>query len=162
MDKEKKRKRPVSEESMRLRMADLCARTEQCSADLREKMRRAGLASDAIERILSALKEQKFLDDSRFARAYARDKSRFAGWGVMKIRQGLAAKRIPAPDIAQGIAAIDRREYIDAFKRAALAKARSLDLTEPTDVQKLYRHLASRGYESTLITKIVGFLRKDN
>lgn len=159
MDEERKRRRPATEESMRLRLADLCARTEQCEADLRDKIRRAGLPADATERILTVLREQKFLDESRFACAYARDKARIAGWGTRKIRQGLAAKHISSSDISRALTSIDRREYIESFKRAALAKARSLDLADPADVQKLYRHLASRGFESSLISKGISSLK---
>lgn len=145
-----------------MRLADLCARTEQCSADLRGKMLRAGLGRDAIERILEKLKERKFLDEARFARAYARDKARFSGWGIMKIRQGLAAKRIPSDLIDEGIAAIDRHGYIEALKRSALSKARQLDMSTPDGAQKLFRHLATRGYETSLISKIVNYLRQQS
>lgn len=146
---------------MRMRLADLCARTEQCTYDLREKMLRGGMTPEQTERILEKLREGRFLDDARFARAYARDKARFAGWGVMKIRRGLMAKRLPADIISEGIEAIDRKEYIEALKQAALTKVRSLDMARRDDVQKLYRHLAARGYETGLISKIVDFLRKD-
>lgn len=154
-------KKPLSEDAMRMRMADLCARTEQCASDLRTKMKHGGMTDEQTERILQSLRDNHFLDEARFARAYARDKARFAGWGVMKIRQGLAAKRIPSNLISEGIASIDRQEYIDSLKRAATSKARTLNLTQREDVLKLYRHLATKGYESTLISKIVTFLRKD-
>ncbi len=144
-----------------MRLADLCARSEQCESDLRRKIRLAGLTTDEADRIIEALQSGKFLDDARFARAYARDKVRFAGWGAAKIRMGLAAKRITGTLATQAIEAIDRREYIDALKRAALAKARSLDLTSREDVQKLYTHLAQRGFESQLISRITDYLRKD-
>lgn len=156
------RKRPLSEEAMRLRMADLCSRTEQCADDLRKKMRRAGMSADATERILDFLTEQKFLDEARFARAFARDKVRFAGWGSRKIRMALIAKHLSPADIAEGLVAIDRKDYIDALKRAALAKSRTLDLTDYADIQKLYRHLASKGFEPTLITRLTDYLRTHN
>lgn len=156
-----KPKKPLGEDAMRLRMAELCARTEQCAFDLREKMRRARLPETAIDRILDSLRERKFLDEARFARAYAQDKVRLSGWGVHKIRQGLALKRISPELTSEAIAAIDRREYIESFKRVALTKAKSLDLTATEDIQKLYRHLASKGYETSLITKLISFLRKD-
>lgn len=146
---------------MTLRLADLCARTEQCRFDLNRKIRMAGLSADAAERILNNLTERKFLDDSRFARAYARDKARFSGWGVHKIRQGLILKHIPSADISAALESIDPKDYIESLKRVALNKAKSLDMTSTEDVRKLYRHLMTKGYESKFISKIVNYLRKD-
>lgn len=156
---QRRQKKPVSPEAMRLRLAGLCSRIEQCSHDLRRKILNAGLSATQAEEILLFLREGKFLDDTRFARAYASDKARFSGWGVLKIRGGLMAKQIPADIIEAALGSIDRREYIEAFKRAASAKARSLDLSLPEDAARLYRHLASRGYEPALISKAVSSLR---
>lgn len=139
-------KQPSSEEAMRLRMADLCARTEQCAFDLRMKMVRGGMTAAQIERILEDLRRERFLDETRYARAFARDKVRFAGWGRMKIRQALAAKRLSGSDIDEGLAAIDPDDYRTALQRAAAAKSRQLDLSQYTDRQRLLRHLLSRGF----------------
>ena len=153
-------KRPVSVEAMRLRLAGLCSRTEQCSSDLRRQILRAGLTSAQAGEILSVLREGRFLDEARYAAAFASDKVRFAGWGTAKIRAALAAKHIPSDTIASALASIDRAEYIAAFKRSALAKARTLDLSDSADIQRLYRHLATRGYESSLIARAISRLKK--
>lgn len=149
---------PPDEERMRLRLADLCARTEQCRHDLDQKMRRAGMSEEGRRRVLDELERGGFIDERRYACAFSRDKVRFAGWGRQKIRQALAAKRLDSDAIDEGIRAITREEYIGALKRSALAKARQLDLSLPADRMKLYRHLASRGFESAFISKIVSYL----
>lgn len=142
-----KPKTPPSAEAVRLKMAALCARSEQCAFDIRQKILRSGLSSDQAEEILSFLKRERFVDDARFARAFAADKMRFARWGRLKIRQGLAAKRISASDIAEALDALDAGEYEKSLLEAAAAKARSLDLAKREDAIKLCRHLASRGFE---------------
>ena len=147
-------------ERMLQRLAALCARTEQCECDLREKMRRAGLTGADAEKVLARLREGRFLDEGRFARAFAADKVRFAGWGRGKIRMALARKRVPRNLIEEALAGIDRKEYMDALKRAGLAKARSLDLTDYADVQKLYRHMVSRGFETELVGRLTDYLRR--
>ena len=145
------RSNPPDEEKMRLRLADLCARTEQCRHDLDQKMRRAGLSEEGRQR-------GGFIDERRYACAFSRDKVRFAGWGRQKIRQALSAKRLDSDAIDEGLRAISRDEYIGSLKRSALAKARQLDLSLPADRMKLYRHLASRDFESAFISKIVSYL----
>lgn len=156
-------KTPVTPDAARLRMADLCARSEQCEADIRQKLYRLGLSSAEVQATVSSLIEDRFIDNARFARSFARDKCRFSAWGRNKIRLALAAKRISAQDIAQGLEAIDRKDYLDALKRTAMAKARTLDLKGENAYEnklKLFRHILSRGFESELASKIIAQISK--
>lgn len=148
-----KKKSPISAEEALIRMADLCSRAEQCEEDIRMKLSRLGLPMSDIPTILTRLREQKFVDDARFAGSFARDKCRFSGWGKYKIRMALVAKRIPGADISAALESIDEADYREALRRTAEAKARSLELCgeeAKADRMKLYRHLLSRGFESEL------------
>lgn len=163
-EKEKKKnsaKRPVSQDGMRLRLADLCSRSEQCESDLRMKITRAGLSKEEGDQIIDFLKTNRFLDNARFARAYARDKLRFAGWGRNKIRAGLYAKGIAADDIKAGLDAIEEGDYIEAMLKTGRAKASRLDLHTRTDAAKFIRYMQSRGFESGLIFQLLDALRMD-
>lgn len=141
------------------RLAAACARTEICSSDAREKLRRWGIMSGDAAKILDRLTDEGYISDERFARAYVRDKYRFAGWGRRKIAMGLAAKRI-----GRGIAAdalrdsVDPDEYRARLTAVVRTKARSL----PQELhhtyegkQKLYVFAAGRGYESDLISSVI-------
>jgi recX family len=153
----------ITPEAARIRMADLCARSEQCEADIRQKLYRLGLASGEVQKIIESLTLESFIDNARFARSFARDKCRFSSWGRNKIRLALAAKRISPQDIAQGLEAIEEKDYLDALRRVAAAKARGLDLTGPDGREnriKLFRHILSRGFESDLATKAIKELLK--
>lgn len=133
-------------EAMKLRLAGLCSRSEQCEADLRVKMSRAGLPSDDADRIIAFLREQRFLDDARFAGAFARDKAKFAGWGAAKIRMALAAKRIPSAVISEAIASIEPADLDRSLTAITMSKSRGLDLSLREDRAKLLRRLMSRGF----------------
>ena len=140
-----------------VRMADLCARSEQCEGDIRQKLYRMGLMSGEVQEVIDRLLDQGFIDNARFARSFARDKCRFSGWGRNKIRVGLMAKRVSAPDIAQGLEAIEEEDYAAAAERVAAAKARSLDFSRESSREsqmKLYRHILSRGFESAVAAKL--------
>lgn len=152
-------KKPISAEAMLLRMADLCARSEQCEADLRAKMQRAALLPAEADMVISRLRADRYLDDARFARAYAGDKMRFLGWGKHKIRMGLAAKRIPSTDVEKALEELPEKEYRDVAMRVGAAKAKSLALNTREDNVKLYRHLLSRGFESALAVEVCKALR---
>lgn len=154
--------RVITPEQARLRMASLCARAEQCSHDIRAKLQRLGMTEEDTAAIMQFLTDNKFLDDARYARSLARDKTRFAGWGAMKIKAALAAKRIPASVIKEAVALIETQDADAALMRAARAKARSLDLGDRADCQKLLRHLASRGFSAADSCRALDRLRNKN
>ena len=149
------RKKPITKEAALLKMADLCARGEHCAFEIREKLRKMQLAASDANEIVEYLEENRYIDDSRFARAFARDKVKFSGWGKNKIRRALAMKRIPSAEISSALEEIDPEEYMAVAVNAAKAKARNLDLSDYDDKGKLYRHLASRGFEGSVISKAI-------
>lgn len=155
-----KKGREISEEAMRLRIADLCARSEQCEFDLRRKMASAGMSAAQASEIIRFLREQKFIDDQRYAGAFARDKARFSGWGRNKIRMALLAKRIPESAIRNALESIDQQIYLLTMRRLGEAKAAKLNLNIASDRAKFLRYLLSRGYESSLACHLLEAIRK--
>lgn len=153
------RKRQLTYEKALERMTSLCARAEHCEWEIRDKLRRAALPSSDIERVIEYLVIHRFVDDSRYARAFAADKVRFAGYGRLKIRMALAAKRVASPLIAEALQSIDDGEYSAALLKMARSHAASLDLDDYEDRARLYRRLVSRGYESSLVSKAINIVR---
>lgn len=129
-----------------LRMADLCAQSEQCAFDITKKLRLKGFTEEEASKVVSVLEKRRFIDAARFARAFASDKLRFAGWGRVKIRAGLAARHIPEEHISEALQALDPDEYGRILLQRAAAKARRLDLDDYNERMKLMRHLVSRGF----------------
>ena len=144
------KRRPTAEE-MLVKMAGLCAAAEQCVADVRSKILKQGFSMAEAEKMIDYLQRNKYLDDARYARAYAVDKVRFSGWGRMKVRMGLRSKGMGESVIAQALEYIPDTDYQEALWKVMGAKGKSLDLHDVKDRQKLYRHMASRGFESGLI-----------
>ncbi|MDE5759355.1 MAG: RecX family transcriptional regulator [Allobaculum sp.] len=145
------RKRKPTADEMLVRMAGLCAGAEQCSADIRAKILKQGFSFDEAEKMLDYLCANKYIDDARYARAYAVDKVRFSGWGRLKIRMGLRTKALSDVLISQSLECIPIFDYKEMFQKIMESKARCLDLSDVKDRQKLYRYMASRGFESQLI-----------
>lgn len=153
--------KPTTKESLLLRLASLCARSEQCEADIVRKIRAKGLGASDAAWIMQNLRDRAFVDDTRFARSFARDKVRFSAWGRRKIRAALIAKRISEATITDAFGQIDPGDYADALHRAARARAARLDLDERDDRVKLFRHLVSRGFESDIaMTEIKKLCRR--
>ena len=91
------------------KMEAICSRREYCSADIRERLLKFSLPEGAVEEIVESLKRERYLDDGRYAAAYARDKSSLAGWGPRKIEFALKGKGIGSEIIAQALEEVDQR-----------------------------------------------------
>ena len=143
-------RKQITKDEALLSMADLCARSEQCAFDITKKLSARGLPPGDVRSVISELEERGFIDAGRYARAFSRDKVRFSAWGRLKIRAALLAKRIPEAVVREAFEDVDPDDYADALTRAARAKSAGLDLSSYDDRLKLYRHLLSRGFESSL------------
>lgn len=144
-------KKAITAEEMLVRMAGLCANAEQCSADIREKVLKKGFSAEVADKIVDYLVSNKYIDDVRYARAFSADKVKFSGWGKLKVKMHLRVKKIPDAAIRDGLEYVSEEDYSESLRRSLKLKAKSLNLNDVKDRQKLYRHLASRGFESQLI-----------
>lgn len=151
-----KRKQKVTPQEALMRLEALCAKSEQCTLDLRQKLYKWEISSGDCEKIIKKLIEERFVDDARFAVAYCRDKYRFNRWGRMKIMYGLRAKQISSNDIKEALNAIDEKEYEQILVSVIKSKAQTIkDVDTYEGRTRLFRSVASRGYESALIAKII-------
>lgn len=152
-----KRTKPLTYEEALSYTAGLCAKCEQCTPDLRKKMATRNLPASDIERVIRELERMNFVDDDRFARAYAHDKLTFSGWGKNKIIQGLWAKRLSKSSIAQAMDGIEPEEYADMATRVIKSKIRmSKDgLSTYESKLKILKYAMQRGFECALASRII-------
>ena len=68
-----------------------CAFQERCQSEVEERLRSMGVLPEAQAELVADLMANGFLNEERFARAFARGKFRIKGWGPRKIAQGLQA-----------------------------------------------------------------------
>lgn len=149
-------KRPISPENALARVAALCSRCEQAEWDIRKKLNDWGIAQDKADAIIDRLIDERYLDENRYANAYARDKFRFGGWGRIKIAFSLKNKHVSQSAINEAIATIDENVYLQALKHALSSKLRTIkDKDELQTKASLVRFAASRGYEPNLIYSVL-------
>lgn len=129
------------------RLQKLCSKAEYCSADIYRKALK-DLEGDASEaaRIVAALVEDRYVDDARYASAFAREKASVQGWGPVKIRFQLRSKGISDAHITTALAEIDSTRADDRLERLLAAKARTLR-GDPQIRLKLLKFALGRGYE---------------
>lgn len=87
-----------------------CAFQERCQSEVEERLRSMGVLPEAQAELVADLMANGFLNEERFARAYARGKFRIKGWGPRKIAQGLQAKRVSSACISLGLSELNEDE----------------------------------------------------
>lgn len=130
------------------KMEAICSRREYCSADIREKLRRYLLPEEAVNGIISSLQSNKYLDDSRYAAAYARDKSSLAGWGAKKIEFALRRKGVASDVIREALCNIDLEKVSERMQEVVLRKWRSLSKEDDLEKRRIktIKFALGRGY----------------
>ncbi|MGN0187877.1 MAG: regulatory protein RecX [Candidatus Cryptobacteroides sp.] len=145
---------PSGEAAITGRLRRLCSMREYCSQDILAKASAAWLracpddadgAAAFAGRALESLRKDGYVDDFRYASAFARDKSSLSGWGPVKIRYALSAKRIDADVIAAALQEIDSSKASDRLRGLLEVKMRQLG-DVPDRRLRLLRFALSRGY----------------
>ena len=146
----------ISKEVALGKAASLCSLSEHCTSQIEEKLASWGVSAEDAESIVNYLVDEKFIDNSRFARAYCHDKFLYSHWGRVKIRQMLRHLRLSDEEIEEGMTTIQEEAYLETLQEALLAKDRTLKDTDKYQRKgKLVRHLLSRGFEMELAIEAV-------
>lgn len=137
------------------RMMALCSRREYCRKDILKKVMTA-LDGDAAkaEEVVGKLVEERYVDDRRYAAAFARDKASIAGWGAAKIRYMLAAKGVDREIIASALEEVDVSRADARLEKLMENKARSLK-DDPQRRIKLLRFGVGRGYTYEEVSSMI-------
>jgi regulatory protein len=137
------------------RLMYLCSRTEKSSYDIRKKLAEWQLDEEA-DKIIHLLSKENFIDDSRYARAFAVDKVRLNKWGIIKVRYLLKVRQIASSDIEKAIGLINYEEYRKLVFTELSMKKSTLKIKDPYKLKtKLYAFGNQRGYESNLINEFI-------
>ncbi len=132
--------------------AFLCSRSEHCTSEIQEKLKTWGLSAEDAEPVIEKLKEEKYLDDERFAHAYVKDKFRFNHWGKQKIEYMLRAKKINQEILELAFEEIVDEDYSENLLKLIIGKAPSIKAKDKYDKRnKLMRFAMGRGFESNKI-----------
>ncbi|MBR5935867.1 MAG: RecX family transcriptional regulator [Bacteroidaceae bacterium] len=135
-----------------------CSGAEHCRQEVRAMLERRGAESADIDSIIGYLVKEGYIDESRYARAFVHDKVRFAKWGRIKIAQALWQKRIPQDIADAALSSIDEDEYLAALKEVLKSRCRTVKgATEYERKMKTMKTVCGRGYESSLVRKILDF-----
>lgn len=127
----------------------MCARSERSSGDALRLMKRWGVADEDARKVLQRLQNERFIDDSRFAEAFVRDKINLSGWGAYKIKSALRAKGVSREIIESVVEPmLGETNMSERLEEMMQRKLRTLKYNSPYEAKtKLIRFAASRGYD---------------
>lgn len=131
-----------------------CARREYCRSEVFAKALK-DLDGDraAAEEVLESLVTERYVDDFRYASAFAREKAAITGWGPVKIRFALNGKGVPREAVEAALLEIDCGKADERMEKAMRAKWRTLE-GDPHAKLKLLKFALSRGYEYDSVSRL--------
>lgn len=136
----------------RMKAERYCAYQERCHSEVAQKLRSLGLGSDEITNVMLHLVQSGFLNEERFAIAFAGGKYRQKGWGKKKIIYQLRAKGINEQLISKAVSHIPDDEYNHTIQELIKKKDAGLKYPEiPKRMAAMSRYLMQRGFEQDLV-----------
>jgi regulatory protein len=132
--------------------------------ELRRKLLQNGDAC-AVEEVVARLRDQKLLDDTEFARQFARSRIVAAGTSRRRIAQELTRKGVTRDVAERAIEDLEEAEGLDsaaAVQRVAEKKWKTLlKLDDFTRRRRLYAFLARRGFDPDEIRDVMNTIGEE-
>ncbi len=136
------------------RASALCTRYEKCESDIKAKLKEWGLTESDSKKLIKYLKDERFLDDTRYCQIAVKRALRYNKWGRKKIAYSLKVKKIAAPIIAAALGEINENEYAEILENLLAGKAKNLKAKSDYERKaKLFAFALSHGFESDEIKR---------
>lgn len=138
-----------------------CGYQERSHNEVKEKLYSLGLWKKDVEETISQLIEENYLNEERYAIAFAGGKFRMKNWGRIKIKYELRQKKISAYCIKKAMKEIDDDDYKKTFSKLAEVKWESLKGEKNIFIKKrkMQDYLMQKGFEYELINE---FFRRES
>jgi regulatory protein len=133
-----------------------CAYQERCHSEVRTKLFEYGLRSSDVDEIITNLILSGFLNEERYAKAFAGGKFRMKKWGRLKIIHALEANGVSRNCVQSGLKEIDAGDYEKTLR--AILERKNEDVEESNIYSrrdKLSKFAIQKGYEPELVWKIL-------
>ena len=155
-------KRPKTAEQALTSLMRLCARAERSSGDAMRLMATWMVPEADRQGVLQRLIKDRFIDDSRYAEAFVREKSNLSAWGEYKIRTALRRKGI-ADDIINGtLQQMPTEQNLERLTERLRRKMRTIKYDTTYQLKtKLIRHALSLGFTMDDVLKCVEEVMRD-
>ena len=129
-----------------------CAYQERCHQEVRAKLISLEIYGGDLEEIIDELITENFLNEERFAKAYAGGKFRMKKWGKIRIKQELKRRKISDYCIKKAMQEIDEEGYMEGLYALIEKKRKTEKETNEFKLKgRLAKYAMSKGFESYLV-----------
>ncbi|MCB0457919.1 MAG: RecX family transcriptional regulator [Flavobacteriaceae bacterium] len=140
-------------EEAKTRLESYCAYQERCHKDVENKLKEMRMIPEARNHIIHHLIQHNYLNETRFAQAFARGKFKQKSWGKTRIIRELKLRDISTFNVKIALQEIPENAYLFTFE--ALVEKRLNQLTSEKNLlkkkKKLADYLLYRGWEANLV-----------
>ncbi len=146
----------MSEEEALKKMQKYCAYQDRCHQEVRTKLLSLKVYGQTLENVIMLLIQERFLDEERFAKSFARGKFRIKKWGKIRIKQELKKRGVSDYCIRKGLAEIEEEDYRQTIRTLIIKKKASVrNQNDFVRDKKIVTFLQNKGFETALILEII-------
>ncbi len=147
-------KKQLTKEQALQKLKHYCGYQERCHSEVRQKLYDLGIWKKDHDEIIAVLIEENYLNEERFAIAFAGGKFRIKQWGRVKIRHELKQRQVSEYSIKQALKRIDEKEYLGTLKKITAEKYAALKNEQYlVRKKKTADYLVIKGFEAELVNK---------
>jgi regulatory protein len=140
-----------------------CAYQERCHQEVKNKLYEYGLYSTEVDQLLSELITDGFLNEERYAKAFAGGKFRMKKWGRIKITHALEAHGLSKNCIRIGLKEIDEENYLITLNKLLERKSEGVESENVFEKRdKLSKYAIQKGFEPDLVWQALKKLLPDH
>jgi len=129
-----------------------CAYQERSHLEVRNKLYAYGLHRGDVDEIITGLITEGFLNEERYAKAFAGGKFRMKKWGRIRITHALEEKGVSRNCILIGLGEIDEDQYVQTLRELLKEKSGSLEEGNAYAFRdRLSKYAIQKGYEPEIV-----------
>ena len=133
-----------------------CTYQERSQQELRDKLYSWGLHKKEVEDAIVKMIEEGFMNEERFAIAYAGGKFRIKNWGKIKIKLALKQKKVSDYCIRKALNEIDERDYRKVLEKLISSYAKKVSEKNPLKKNyKIAQHVIGKGFEAEMVWELI-------
>jgi regulatory protein len=147
-------KKHLTKEQALQKIKHYCAYQERCHQEVKEKLYQLGVWKNEQDQIMATLIEENYLNEERFAIAFAGGRFRIKHWGRVKIKYELKQKQVSEYCIKKALKQISEEDYQQLLQKLATEKYASLKGEQYlVRKKKTMDYLFQRGFEGELVSE---------
>ncbi len=149
-------KKYLTKEQAHQKAKQYCAYQERSHYEVEQKLWELGIRKADQGEIISALIEEDYLNEERFAIQFAGGKFRMNEWGKKKIMYALKEKRVSEFSIKKALKSVDEDMYLKTLHGLVEKKYESLKEEQHlVRKRKLMDFMLQKGFEPDLVSGVL-------